>query len=673
MPFEEDKINNNINNSESNDEDFLDSLMQGVMGESEPESTKKTKSGLLGSIGKEEDSENKEYREQEKADENTVNSEENSNRDNGNESIKKKRRAPLFSQLGIGIEGEQEKAEDSEEDLFDGKKGREEKIESGDIEEDIESEVSKVDSDDTVESEGYKFHHKKREKRGLLNEDLNEIEEEKVVDLGSEEDEDDDDFIDMFRDIIEEEETTDNTERVSEQDSSGAEVPLDKPGMESIKVTADGKTLADMIPGLRSGNKSINKKIEEIKEEVHSVEIGNKRFSDNRYTKHYENVNKRRELDEKRKHLSNKFLQKNAKFTEQEKIIMRNLGVTSRELSGLMRSKKLTEKEKEKIIGLGKYGAEKYFKGRRYKTTVGDTAMLEFLVKFKFANTRILRWISNEPQGRTWRKLSRLKDNGLVESKQIIGVPDLWAATQSGIGLSGYSFYPGLRPMPKMATISATMGINYIAACLWFNSVNVLNLPDFPAENREIALQADGRDRVRGEILVSELEIRSSLGKEINPNSTTMKTLGDERLYDVISSNVREEFDKWVDGGKVGESPEFALGNEYMWVLYPTSQLTLSYHVPDLVVKRARGPNGEPRSIAVEMERSMKDTSKYDKIMLAYKLDEHLYEQVVWVTPSTRIARAIEQSAKNVGLTKYSIVPIITENGVYNKPDIWMI
>ena len=110
-----------------------------------------------------------------------------------------------------------------------------------------------------------------------------------------------------------------------------------------------------------------------------------------------------------------------------------------------------------------------------------------------------------------------------------------------------------------------------------------------------------------------------------------------------------------------------------MWVLYPTSQLTLSYHVPDLVVKRERGPNGEPRSIAVEMERYDKYPDRYDKIMLAYKLDEYLYEKVIWITPNTRVARALEEAAKSVGFENYSIIPIITETGTYNKADIWLI
>lgn len=376
---------------------------------------------------------------------------------------------------------------------------------------------------------------------------------------------------------------------------------------------------------------------------------------------------------EKRIALSNKFLQRNAEYTEPEKIIMKNLGLTNAQLANVMRSDELSKRQKNEVLGLGRYGAEKHFKGRRYRTTVGDSALLEFLVKFKFANTRILRWLSNEPQGRTWRKLSRLRNSGLVESQTIIGIPDLWGATDSGTAIAGYDLNPGLRPMPKIPTISSDMGVNYVAACLWFNSVNVLNLDDFPAHNKIISLQNDGRDRVRGETLVSELEIRSNLGKEINPLSTTMQSLGDERLYDVISSNVRTSIEEWHAGGKVGNSPEFHLGNEYMWILFPTSQLTLSHHVPDLVVKRERGPNGEPRSLAIEIERYEKGNNRYDQIMLAYKLDEHLYEEVIWITPNSRVARALENAAIDVGFDRYSIIPIITEDGVYDKQDIWMI
>lgn len=472
-----------------------------------------------------------------------------------------------------------------------------------------------------------------------------------------------DNFENMLEGLVDEEEVP--------EPKSQIEVDLTDP--KKAIVTSDGKTLEEELLSLRGGKKKRKDLIQEVLSGETEIEVNGKKASDSRYLRHVKKKEKQRGIEEDRIKMSMKFLQRNSNLTEQEKIIMKNLGVNSEQLSKVMRSKEITDKQKKEILAKGRKGAERYFKGRRYRTTVGDMAFLEFLVKFKFANARIMRWINKESQNRAWRKLNRLRDSGLVHSKTIIGIPDLFGATEAGVALTGYTLNPGLRPMPKNITISATMGINYIAACLWFNSINVLNLDDFPASNRKIPVQEDGRDRVVGEMLVSELEIRSSLGKEINPHSTTMQSLGDERLYDVISSNVREAFEAWEDGGKFGESPEFYLGNEYMWILYPQGSLTLSYHVPDLVVKRDRGPNGEPNSIAVELERHEVSGDKYEKVMLAYKLDEHLYKEVVWVTPNTRTARALEMAANQVGFTRYRIIPIITEDGTYTKPDIWMI
>lgn len=471
---------------------------------------------------------------------------------------------------------------------------------------------------------------------------------------------------------LEDEEDLETAKKRASLDSEVV-APLEKDRGGEIVVTSDGKTLNEMIAIGRKGSKSTKQKLRELDSQEGVVEVGGKKFSDSVYLKHVKSEEDKREREEKRIKDSLKFIRKHAKFTEQEKLIMRNLGLSGDKFAKIMKSAEVSKSDKLELLSSGRYGEAKNFKGKRYRTTVGDTAIIEYLAKFKFANTRILRWLKDERQDRTWRKLNRLRDSGLVESHSIIGIPDLWGSTPAGIGISGYSHDPGLRPFPKLTTISSTMGVNYLAACLWFNTVNVLNLDDFPAENRVIADQEDGRNRARGEMLVSEYEIRRSLGQEISPQTTTMQTLGDERLYDIISSNVREEFDNWELNGKVGESPEFALGNEYMWVLYPTSQLTLSYHVPDLVVKRERGSNGEPRSIAVEVERHEKSSARYDQIMLAYKLDEHLYEKVIWVTPNTRTARALEKAAREVGFERYSILPIITKTGIYSKQDMWMI
>ena len=570
---------------------------------------------------------------------------------------KKKRRRPLFESMGIDVPAVS--VEDDRDDnvsLADKEPEPEVKVERVEVVEDRSHEVVE---DVKVEP--------------LVETVVDEYVEVSQVDVVGEytNTEEDDMFEDMLSGLIVDEPVKVQAE--PKAPTSTATVPLYKKGMDDIKVTADGRTLADMLPGMRSGRKSVVQVVADMKDPSKDTEVNGQMFTDDRYTKHVKVIEDKKSEQDERRALSKKFLQRNAEFSTEERIIMENLGVSNDGFANLMKSTELTSVQKEEVLGLGRYGAERHFKGRRYRTTVGDTAILEFLVIFKFANTRILRWLSNEPQGRTWRKLNRLRDNGLVESQSLIGIPDLWAATTSGVAISGYTYDPGLRPMPKMTTVSSSMGINYIAACLWFNKVNVLNLDDFPAKNRIIALQDDGRDSVIGEELVSELQIRSSLGKEITPSSTTMRALGDERLYDVIASNVREEIDEWVRGGRVDEGPETRIGNEYMWILYPASQLTLSYHVPDLVVVRPRNADGSPNSIAVEMERYEKGNAHYDKIMLAYKLNTHLYKEVVWITPNARVARALAKAAQNVGFEGFRILPIITETGTYNKEDIWMI
>lgn len=445
---------------------------------------------------------------------------------------------------------------------------------------------------------------------------------------------------------------------------------LEVPGMEDVIVTPDGRSLAEMLPGMRRGFRTTDSYIDEITDKANVVKIGKREFTDTRYTKGAKSIQEDIDYNEDRKRLAKEFLQKYNNYTEQEKIIAKNLGVTQGNLQKLMGSGALSDAEKARLLEDGRRGPEKYFKGVRYRSTLGDRTFIEFLSKFKYANTSVLRWIMNESQGRAWRKLNRLRENGLAKDVSVVGIADLWTLTQAGAELAGDGLKPGFEKAPNMMTIAPTLGVNYLAACLWYNTVNVLNLDDFPAYNRK---HTSKEELLRGEELVSEYEIRSSLGKEINPNSTTMRDRGDRKIYDVVGDNVRRAFDRWEHGGRQGASPEFATGNEYMWVLYPRSAMTATNHVPDLVVRRERGPNGEPRSIAVELERYSKKNHQYRKIMLAYKLDKNLYEKVIWVTPNTRVARQLKQAAEEVGFEDYDIVPIISETGIVNTEDMWLI
>jgi hypothetical protein len=118
------------------------------------------------------------------------------------------------------------------------------------------------------------------------------------------------------------------------------------------------------------------------------------------------------------------------------------------------------------------------------------------------------------------------------------------------------------------------------------------------------------------------------------------------------------------------------LGNEFMWTLIPPYALRLAYHVPDLVVKRPRKANGDPASIAVEIELANKPFELYERALSAYSYDSLLYEQVIWVVKSRGAAKKLEKAAAKNGLLdegRIDIVPIYTEDGVFKGKAEWTI
>lgn len=467
----------------------------------------------------------------------------------------------------------------------------------------------------------------------------------------------------VLDEVGETEEGVDKVNPLEESDSDG-EVNLNP------VVTPDGRTLDEMILGIRSGATTIDKKLKEVKEGLSETVINGKVKSDNRYTKHGEALSRKKTQGEKRIAASKKYIQKNSRYTEEEKLIMRSLGLDPKEMVAMVSpNSKLNDVEKAKMLQAGTIGEERYFKGRRFRATVGDMDIIQFLAKFKFASVRILSRLRSEPQGRTWRKLTRLKRGGLVYDAEIIGMGTVWSLTEIGMSMSGYQFKTWRQKAPKVSTLPPIIGINHIAACLWNNEQNVLGLEDFPSVNRRVH-KAGEPALVRGESLVSELELRSSLSKEMKP---TFDSSPGFNYYNQVGETARALFHEWEVGGKVGPSPEFEIGQEFCWVLFPNSGLTRTFHVPDLVLARDRAEDGSPRSIAVELELNAKTVERYKGILMSYKLDEHLYEKVIWVTNNNSIAKKLIEAAEAINLTKFDVIPVINEHGIYKDRDIWHI
>lgn len=442
---------------------------------------------------------------------------------------------------------------------------------------------------------------------------------------------------------------------------------------ENPVVTPDGRTLNEMLLHMRSGATKLDETLTKFKSGSRKSKINGKEKEDDRYTKHAEVIDKETQKNEARKKASKKFLQRNSRYTEEEKIIMKSLGLNPDEFTTMLSKRsELSEADKAKLLDAGRLGTERYFKGKRFRATIGDLDIIQFLAKFKFCNTKILSRLRDEPQSRTWRKLTRLKEGGLVADSEVISMGTIWYLTEAGMALSGYNF-PTLRTrFPKTSTMPPVIGANHVAACLWNNSFNILMLEDFPAYNKLVEKKGE-LTYVKGENLISELEIRSSLGKEAQPSFGAKPNSMSGNMYDVVGERARAMWHEWESNGRNSNSPEFEIGNEFMWVLYPESGLTKSYHVPDLILSRSRNADGTPRSIAVEVELNPKSDERYVQILMAYKLDNYLYDKVVWVTNSTSITRKLTNIADEIGLENFDVVPMTNENGIYKNRDIWHI
>lgn len=303
-----------------------------------------------------------------------------------------------------------------------------------------------------------------------------------------------------------------------------------------------------------------------------------------------------------------------------------------------------------------------------------DYQVLEFLAKFKYASdVQVMRMFANTSVDSAVKRLRKLQKFGFVECRKIFGSRPLYYLTKAGMLVSGFDLVRVTEAKFTFSMFPHQFTVNNTAANLWGANVNVLNLRDFPARNRR-----DSRGRlIFGEELVSELELQSSFGKVRSFDKSSVYL--PELLF-----NVDEQFARWEsdfgglsveDGG--GFSPEFEIGNEYMWVVVPpVGSGGVVYHVPDLVVKRPRNVDGSPESIAVEVEINNKSEDDYVRTLEAYYSDKRLYKKVVWVCKDLGPARKLENVAKRIGLWqegRISIVPILTENGVFKGRDLWTI
>lgn len=108
-------------------------------------------------------------------------------------------------------------------------------------------------------------------------------------------------------------------------------------------------------------------------------------------------------------------------------------------------------------------------------------------------------------------------------------------------------------------------------------------------------------------------------------------------------------------------------------------EFALLDHLPDIIIVRKRdAATGGSRSIAVELELSVKSVDDYARSLAGYgsQLGRTLYADVVWVVPSMAVATAIKRGGLRVGMVEgrdYRIVPFATaakRNSFWSGADI---
>lgn len=372
------------------------------------------------------------------------------------------------------------------------------------------------------------------------------------------------------------------------------------------------------------------------------------------------------ELEEKKKIQKNKRDNKVRKEVQRDKYkrlapneqeLLKSLGMTEDELINKIGvNSLLTEKEKAKILSEGYFGISKTTNVgvKRSYTTLGDIQILSFLYRFQIASINILSIALNKTKRAITGQLGKLYNLGLVDKMPVEGNIYIWGITKLGQSLITDDTRPPKRP--KVKGVSQLLTINYVVACLYSNTINALNLDDFPYSGREFQGEI-----LQGEEIIPERFLRSSLYK-----MSTEMGFG-RSINSAINNRVLEQAEaiwrEWEIKGRSQDSPELIPDNEYLYLLYPKGSFTDSYVIPDLIVKRPRSSDGTPNNIAIEVERQIKTVSDYKKKLLAYKQDTRLYSKVVYITSSKKVVERVLQAAEEIKFDRFDIVPFLDREG----------
>lgn len=367
------------------------------------------------------------------------------------------------------------------------------------------------------------------------------------------------------------------------------------------------------------------------------------------------------------------FEKENIKPSKYEKQILKTLGITQSDLSKLVApDSSLSDYEKARLVSVGYFGTKPLGKGIKNNyaafATIGDLHYLYFLDKFKYATTFNLALAVGRSYTNARGTMHKLFTMGLVNKIPILNAPTMWSLTETGLAtINSNRKLPGGRSSEPYA-LSERVYVNYIAACLYSNEINALNLDDFPYKGRHFQ-----GELVKGEELIPESDMLSSMFSEMykNVDNYYAKDSYKGERFQLMYEQWETEWRKWENNGRKG-SPEIEPRNEYMYILLSNNPFTNKYLVPDLVVSRPRDKDGSPNNIAIEVERSIKSEDDYKKKLLLYKQDTRVYGKVVYITPLNSIANRVSKVASEIGFDRFDIMPPMDKNGPTREVAGWL-
>jgi hypothetical protein len=363
--------------------------------------------------------------------------------------------------------------------------------------------------------------------------------------------------------------------------------------------------------------------------------------------------------------------------------------------------------------------------------TMRDVRALDFLSRWSYATTaqiaRVGGW-RDRAHHRMDRRFENWTEFGFARWQQLFGGPRLWYVTDRGALHSQHPWMGGvsverLNPMSQ----SHTIGLSSVASWLLAPDSSLTRLPAGPPDVLGLGDEWPGlREEIgSGEaVIISEREYRSSYSKIRNRQAGLLPVEYRRALLgaspgmtggDPIESLMGDwasAYRKGVDD--LGDAPDWRTleyesqgADMWLWVIWGNyvwckgdvvpiesrldratnrpklrrdlgDEFALLDHLPDMVIARKRDPSrGTSRSIAVELELSMKDAIDYRRIMASYHCDlgRTLYDRVVWLVPNHVVGDAIAGAADDIGMgeDEYSIVPFATaerKNSFFTGADI---